>query len=96
MTSMIPFRFAIPKWLSWGTEDTIRVIDIPSVEITDIENNPDRRARTLKHLIKANHANFSVIYHELRYHNHMTHVRQFPLLRIIFLFIHFFTRPFWR
>ncbi|KAF2270476.1 hypothetical protein CC78DRAFT_611373 [Lojkania enalia] len=49
-------------------------IDIPSVEIHDIETAAERRPRTLKHLLKANHANHSIIYHNLRYHNHAPHI----------------------
>jgi hypothetical protein len=49
-------------------------INIPSVAIHDIETTSDRRARTLKHLIKANHANFSILFHGLRFHNHTAHI----------------------
>jgi len=49
-------------------------VDLPSVEIHDIETSTEKRARTLKHLLKANHANYSIIYHDLRYHNHTPHV----------------------
>jgi hypothetical protein len=28
----------------------------------------------LKHLLKANHANFSIIYHHLTFHNHASHI----------------------
>jgi hypothetical protein len=51
-----------------------RSINLPSVEVNDIETSLDRRARTLKHLIKANHANFSIIYHNLQFHNHAPHI----------------------
>src|SRR5690349_12431905 len=51
-----------------------RLINIPAVKIDDIETSSDRRARTLKHLLKANHANFSIIYHNLNYHNHAPHI----------------------
>ena len=40
----------------------------------NIETSSDRRARTLKHLLKANHINHSIIYHDLQYHNHAPHV----------------------
>ncbi|KAF2836371.1 hypothetical protein M501DRAFT_997136 [Patellaria atrata CBS 101060] len=49
-------------------------IDIPSVPIYDVETSVERRARTLKHLIKANHVNYSIIYHNLRFHNHTNHI----------------------
>ncbi|KIW07580.1 hypothetical protein, variant [Verruconis gallopava] len=51
-----------------------RSIKLPSVKIDDIETSSDRRARTLKHLLKANHANHSIIYHNLRFHNHCPHI----------------------
>jgi hypothetical protein len=51
-----------------------RSIRLPSVKIEDIETSSDRRARTLKHLLKANHANFSIIYNNLRFHNHTPHI----------------------
>jgi hypothetical protein len=49
-------------------------ISLPNVSIHNIETSSDRRARTLKHLIKANHANFSIIFHDLRFHNHTPHI----------------------
>lgn len=49
-------------------------IDLPSVVIHDVETAAEKRPRTLKHLLKANHANHSIIYHELRFHNHTPHI----------------------
>ncbi|KAF2730190.1 hypothetical protein EJ04DRAFT_527144 [Polyplosphaeria fusca] len=49
-------------------------IDFPAVEIHDVETAAEKRPRTLKHLLKANHANYSIIYHELRFHNHCSHI----------------------
>ncbi|KXJ92314.1 hypothetical protein Micbo1qcDRAFT_61132 [Microdochium bolleyi] len=49
-------------------------IDLPSVEIHNVETAPDKRPRTLKHLLRANHVNHSLLYHDLRYDNHMSHV----------------------
>src|ERR1700710_908764 len=49
-------------------------IDLPSVEINDVETAPEKRPRTLKHLIRANHVNHSIVYHNLQYHNHMPHL----------------------
>ncbi|KAI9794316.1 MAG: hypothetical protein M1833_000407 [Piccolia ochrophora] len=51
-----------------------QIIDIPSVEIHDIETKPDKQARALKHLIRANHVNHSIIYHNLEFHNHLPHI----------------------
>lgn len=49
-------------------------IDIAPVETHDVETAPDKRPRTLKHLIRANHVNHSIIYHDLEFHNHMPHI----------------------
>ncbi|KAF2196285.1 hypothetical protein GQ43DRAFT_266023 [Delitschia confertaspora ATCC 74209] len=49
-------------------------INVPSVEIHDVETAADKRPRTLKHLLKANHANYSIIYHNLQFHNHTPHI----------------------
>jgi Questin oxidase-like len=54
--------------------DKPKAIDLPSVEIHDIETNSDRRARCLKHLLKANHVNYSIIYHNLQFDNHTPHI----------------------
>lgn len=44
----------------------------PNRPIT-IETSRDKLARTLKHLIKANHSNHSILYSHDRYHNHLPH-----------------------
>lgn len=49
-------------------------VKIPKAEVHDVEERPEKRARTLKHLIKANHINHSIIYNELRFHNHTPHL----------------------
>ncbi|KAG0648178.1 hypothetical protein D0Z07_5847 [Hyphodiscus hymeniophilus] len=49
-------------------------IDLPSVPIHDVETAAEKRPRTLKHLLRANHVNHSVIYHDLQFHNHMPHL----------------------
>ncbi|KPM43830.1 hypothetical protein AK830_g2712 [Neonectria ditissima] len=49
-------------------------INLPPVEVHHIETHPDRRARCLKHLLKANHANYSIIYHNLQFDNHNPHI----------------------
>nr|POF26166.1 questin oxidase [Quercus suber] len=48
-------------------------IRLPRAAVHDIEERPEKRARTLKHLLKANHINHSIIYNELRFHNHVPH-----------------------
>ncbi|KAK1833808.1 cell cycle checkpoint protein RAD17 [Podospora conica] len=49
-------------------------IDIPPVPVHNIETAPEKRPRTLKHLIKANHVNHSIIYHNLQFDNHTPHI----------------------
>jgi hypothetical protein len=66
---MIQFR--LPQ-LSWGLTGT--AIKLPKADVHDIEERAEKRARTLKHLLKANHINHSVIYNQLRFHNHTPHV----------------------
>ncbi|KAK0640409.1 Questin oxidase [Lasiodiplodia hormozganensis] len=39
-----------------------------------VEEIPEKRARTVKHLLQANHSIFSVIYHNLEFHNHLPHI----------------------
>ncbi|KAG6005416.1 hypothetical protein E4U21_000196 [Claviceps maximensis] len=51
-----------------------QAIDVPPVEVHHVETNPDRRARSLKHLLKANHVNYSVVYSQLRFDNHNAHI----------------------
>jgi hypothetical protein len=65
--------FKLPFFNSHG--GSYPSIDLPSVEIHDVETAAEKRPRTLKHLLKANHANHSIIYHDLRFHNHTPHVR---------------------
>ena len=56
-----------------GSDSRSRAINLTSVEIHKIETNPDRRARCLKHLLKANHVNYAIAYNNLRFDNHMPH-----------------------
>ncbi|KAK3936200.1 cell cycle checkpoint protein RAD17 [Diplogelasinospora grovesii] len=55
-------------------EDGDKAIDIPPVEVHSIETVPDKTPRTLKHLLRANHVNHSIIYHNLQFDNHMPHI----------------------
>ena len=77
MFSLRSFSFGLPRFVFGGSskDDYSGLkIDIPLVEVHDIEENPEKRARTLKHLLKANHINNSIIYHHLQFHNHAPHV----------------------
>ncbi|KID90039.1 MGS207 protein [Metarhizium guizhouense ARSEF 977] len=57
-----------------GGDRKAAAINLPAVEVHHIETNPDRRARSLKHLLKANHVNYSVVYNQLRFDNHNAHI----------------------
>jgi hypothetical protein len=67
------FQFRLPQLptLSFSFGGGIR---LPKVEVHDIEERPEKRARTLKHLVKHNHISHSIIYNELRFHNHVPHL----------------------
>lgn len=56
---------------------------IPAVEPADFETSPEKRDRALKHLLRANHQNSSVIYSNLVYHNHLPHVRSSPTFKVV-------------
>ncbi|KAM0276125.1 hypothetical protein ACHAQH_007051 [Verticillium albo-atrum] len=54
--------------------DEAQAIDIPPVEVHNVETDPEKRARCLKHLLKANHVNHSIVYHNLQFDNHAAHI----------------------
>ncbi|RMZ83145.1 hypothetical protein DV738_g1384, partial [Chaetothyriales sp. CBS 135597] len=49
-------------------------VDIPPVQVHDVETSTDKRDRRLKHLLKLNHANFAILFNHLRFHNHIPHI----------------------
>ncbi|KAE8145690.1 hypothetical protein BDV25DRAFT_164099 [Aspergillus avenaceus] len=49
-------------------------IDLPSVQIHELETAQEKPARALKHLLKLNHAEYGVLYNHLRFHNHAPHI----------------------
>jgi hypothetical protein len=57
-----------------NSSDGSRSIDIPPVEVHNVETAPEKRSRTLKHLLRANHVNHSILYHNLQYDNHTPHI----------------------
>ncbi|KAK0278068.1 hypothetical protein LTR35_009390 [Friedmanniomyces endolithicus] len=67
------FQFRLPNFSAWSLP-TGTAIKLPKATVHDIEERPEKRARTLKHLLKANHINHSVIYNDLRFHNHTPHI----------------------
>lgn len=72
MISWVPIVNSVYKYLT-TTDYAASSIDLPSVDIHDVETAPEKRPRTLKHLLRANHINHSIIYHNLQFHNHMPH-----------------------
>ncbi|KAL2037690.1 hypothetical protein N7G274_009635 [Stereocaulon virgatum] len=69
--SSFSLPFSIPRILG-GNPGSI--IDIKSVDIHDVETQHEKRARTLKHLLKLNHAKHAILFHNLQFHNHMPHI----------------------
>jgi hypothetical protein len=70
---MLQIRWpSLPDFSSWASSAS--GIKLPKVKAHEIENQPEKRARTLKHLLKANHINHSIIYNDLRFHNHLPHI----------------------
>lgn len=69
--TMLQLRF--PQLPSFGFPG-VGGIRLPKAQVHDVEERPEKRARTLKHLLKANHINHSVIYNHLRFHNHTPHI----------------------
>jgi hypothetical protein len=74
MISWVPIVNRVYKYLTTISSRTDQAIDIPSVEIHDVETAPEKRPRTLKHLLRANHANYAILYHNLQFDNHMAHI----------------------
>lgn len=69
------FQFRLPSWPDFSSLGVGGGgIKLPKVETHEIEANPEKRARSLKHLIKANHINYSIIYGPHDFHNHTTHI----------------------
>ena len=67
---------AVPKF-GFGRTSSTGPVNIQPVTVHDVETIPDKKARRLKHLLKLNHANFSILYNKLRFHNHTPHVGHF-------------------
>lgn len=74
--SSFSFPFSASRLLGGGPT---LAIDIDPVEVHDVELLHGKRARALKHLLKLNHVNHSIIYHYLQFHNHLPHVRVFSV-----------------
>ncbi|PFH55522.1 hypothetical protein XA68_18119 [Ophiocordyceps unilateralis] len=57
-----------------GSQQKPQAVSLPPVEVHQIETNPDRRARRLKHLLKANHVNYSMVFNNTLFINHSPHL----------------------
>jgi hypothetical protein len=76
---MIPIRAnPISSLFGWRSS-SLNTAGLPKVKIHDIETSTDGRARRLKHLVKANHANHAIIHEETTCYNQMTHVSELPI-----------------
>lgn len=64
----------ILSYVVGSSQPRLGSISIPPVQVHQIETNPDRRARSLKHLLKANHVNYSIVYNKSRSTNHSPHL----------------------
>jgi hypothetical protein len=72
MASLLAYVPLVNRLLAPASTDP--VFDVPPSEVHDLENSTDRRARCLKHLLRANHANYAIIYHDLQFDNHNVHI----------------------
>lgn len=70
MSGILSYVPGVNRLVGSGSAKTI---DLPSAKIHHIETNPERPARRLKHLLKANHANYALLYHNLQFDNHNAH-----------------------
>lgn len=73
MIAWVPVVNRLTKYFT-SSNYAAQSIELPCVEINDVETAPEKRPRTLKHLLRANHVNHSILYHNLQYHNHMPHL----------------------
>ena len=71
MSSLLSYVPIVGRLVDSGPKAGVK---LDSVEIHNIETKPDRRARALKHLLKANHVNYSILYHNLQFDNHNPHI----------------------
>ncbi|KAF8251452.1 hypothetical protein K440DRAFT_614597 [Wilcoxina mikolae CBS 423.85] len=76
MTSLISFQ----RWIdlvanAFSLSGNTELFDgFPGVQPSDYETSTAKRDRTLKHLLRANHHNYAVMYHNQQFHNHLPHV----------------------
>ncbi|KAM0130965.1 hypothetical protein ACHAP3_007192 [Botrytis cinerea] len=74
MINWVPIVNRVYKYVANATiGSSTQPITISPVEVHDIETAPEKRPRTLKHLLKSNHINHSILYNRNRFHNHLPH-----------------------
>ena len=72
MASLLSYVPLVNRLVS--SRDEAQMVNLPPVEVHSVEANPDKRPRTLRHLLKANHVNHSILYHNLQFDNHLPHI----------------------
>ncbi|KAL9099644.1 MAG: hypothetical protein Q9163_004885 [Psora crenata] len=63
--------FSVPRFPQRSSDSSI---DLISVDVHKIETDQDKSARTLKHLLRLNHSNHAIRYHNFQFHNHAPHI----------------------
>ncbi|EER28726.1 hypothetical protein CPC735_039900 [Coccidioides posadasii C735 delta SOWgp] len=64
----------IPSFRQFSQPPAEHTVRVPVTETHNVETAQEKAARALKHLIKLNHANFSILYNGLLFYNHMPHL----------------------
>ncbi|KAI1917093.1 hypothetical protein LOZ39_003550 [Ophidiomyces ophidiicola] len=64
----------VPSLKSYTRQSKEHTVNIAPAEIYDVETAREKSARALKHLLKLNHANFSLLYNGLMLYNHIPHL----------------------
>ncbi|KAI0205013.1 hypothetical protein F4808DRAFT_413007 [Astrocystis sublimbata] len=72
MASILSYVPVVNRFVK--SSDESRSIDLPPVEVHNVETAPEKRPRTLKHLLRANHVNHSILFHNLEFDNHLPHI----------------------
>ncbi|ODM15120.1 hypothetical protein SI65_09359 [Aspergillus cristatus] len=68
---MLQFSFSLPRIYPLWERSQFK---IPPPKIYELENAPEKPTRALKYLIKLNHANHAILFHERKSHNHIPHL----------------------
>ena len=74
MITFVPTLKKLYRYAASWTTGSYATFDLAPVQVHDVGRLPEKSSRTLKHLIKANHINHSIFYHNLEFHNHTVHI----------------------